>query len=260
MSEEYISDSEYEKSFESLGGLRSKIANDLPLKPGMRILDVATGEGYFAIEVARRVNNLQIIGIEISEIVIQEARTILKNQGIEGCIEFVKMDAADMGFGSREFDMAINFTGLDEIYMTRGEEGVRKTFFEVNKVLKPDRYFCFVVMPPEQMETEAQKLEVALFDHVCGAKYLSKKEYEAMLEEAKLKLVSERSYYSGMKFTPQQAKKGIRYTIKTDRERYGIETPPFEEVWTRFGKDIEKNGLGCYSKVELMIAQKAGDI
>jgi hypothetical protein len=170
------------------------------------------------------------------------------------------MDATKMRFHREEFDMALNFTGLDEIYMTRGKEGIQKTFLELNRVLKPEAYFCFVVMPPEEMETESQKLEVALFDYICGAKYLSGKEYEAMLKKAKFKLIRKRSYYSGIKFTSQQAKREIRYTIKNDLKTYGIKTPSFGEVWARFGKDIEENGLGCYSKVILMIAQKVKDV
>jgi len=37
---------------------------------------------------------------------------------------------------------------------------------------------------------------------------------------------------------------------------FAILTPFFEGVWAKFGQDIEKNGLGHYSKVKLMITQK----
>lgn len=260
MIEKYMSNLEYKIHFEKLNGLRFRIARDLPIKPGMRILDVATGEGYFAIEVAKRDNNLKITGIDISQRAIRDARKNIKKQDFQDCIEILKMDATKMEFHREEFDMAVNFTGLEEVYMTRDKEGIQKTFLEVNRVLKPEAYFCLVVMPPEEMETEAQKLEVALFDYICGAKYLSGKEYEAMIKKTKFKLIRKKSYYSGIKFTSQQAKREIRYTIKNVPKIYGINTPTFEEVWTKFGRDIEKNGLGCYSKVVLVIAQKVEDI
>lgn len=260
MIEEYMSNSEYETHFEKLRGLRSRIARDLPIKPGIHILDVAAGEGYFAIEVARFDRSLKITGIDISQRAIRDARKNIRKQNLQDRIEIVEVDATKMRFQREEFDMAINFTGLDEIYMTRGKEGVQKTFLEVNRVLKPGTYLCFVVMPPEEMETEPQKLEVALFGYICGAKYLSSKEYEAMIKKAKFKLIEKRSYYTGMKFTPQQAKCEIRYTIEAVPRIYGVKTPSFEEVWTKFGEDIEKNGLGCYSKVVLMITQKVEDI
>jgi len=36
----------------------------------------------------------------------------------------------------------------------------------------------------------------------------------------------------------------------------GSRTPSFEQVWAKFGRQIEENGLGHYSKVVLMTAQK----
>jgi SAM-dependent methyltransferase len=260
MIEEYMPNSEYKTHFEKLRGLRSRIAGDLPFKARIHILDVATGEGYFAIDVARLDRSLKITGIDISQEAIRDAIKNVKKQGFQDRIKIVEMDATKLCFQSEEFDMAINFTGLDEIHLTRGSDGVQKTFLEVNRVLKPRTYFCFVVMPPEEMETDAQKLEVSLVDYICGAKYLSSKEYEAVIKKAKFKLIRKRGYYTGMKFTPQQAKGEIRYIIKNVPRIYGVKTPSFEEVWTKFGQYIEKNGLGCYSKVVLMVAQKVGDV
>ena len=165
-----------------------------------------------------------------------------------------------MSFSKEEFDMAIDFTGLEDIHMTRGKAGVLQTFHQVSRVIKSKSFFCFVVMPPEEMETQTQKIEVALFSYICDATWLSAKEYESMLEEAGLRLIRKKQYYTGKKLTPEQAKAEIRFACKTDPKIYGIKTPPFEEVWSRFGHQIEKNGLGHYSKVVLMIAQKAGEV
>jgi ubiquinone/menaquinone biosynthesis C-methylase UbiE len=260
MIEAYMSHSEYKTHFEELRGLRSRIARDLPPQPGIHILDVATGEGFFAIAVARVDRSLKTTGIDISQSVIRDARNNIRQQNVQDRIEMVKEDATKMHFQRAQFDMAINFTGLDEIAITQGAEGVQKTFFEVNRVLKPRTYFCFVVMPPDAMETKAQKLEVALYDHICGAMYLSSNEYETLVEKNKFELIEQRSYYTGMKFTPQQAKREIRYTIEATPRIYGVTTPSFEEVWSTFGPGIEENGLGCYSKVVLMITQKIGDV
>lgn len=260
MIEEYMSNLEYQTHFENLRGLRFKIARSLPIRSGMYILDVATGEGFFAVEVAKLFSDVKIIGIDISQKVVQDARENIQKQNLQDRIKIVRMDAADMSFDREEFDIAINFTGFEEIYMTRGKAGVQRTFLEVNRVLKPHSYFCFVVMPPKEMETEAQKLEVALFDYLCGARYLSSKEYEGMIRKGKFSLVDKRNYYSGIKFTPQQAKSEIRYAIKQVPKIYGINPRSFSEVWNKFGKSIEENGLGCYSKVVFMITQKVGDI
>jgi ubiquinone/menaquinone biosynthesis C-methylase UbiE len=259
MIERYMSNSEYETHFGKLLGLRSRIARKLPIKPHMRILDVATGEGFFALEVVRLHGDVKITGIDISQSSIRDARRNVRKQNLRELIEIVEMDATNMWFSEQEFDMAINFTGLEDIHMTRGKSGVQQTFFEVNRVLKPDSLFCFVVMPPDEMETSAQKIEATLFSYICGATWLNSKEYEKMLEKAKFKLCKKRRYYSFVKFTPQQAKNEIKYTIRRVPKIYGINTPTFEEIWSKFGQDIEENGLGCYSKVVLMVARKVED-
>jgi ubiquinone/menaquinone biosynthesis C-methylase UbiE len=258
--EEYISNLEFQTYFEKLNGLRLRIARDLSLKPDMRILDLATGSGFFAIEVAKLDRTLRITGIDISQSDIRNARKNIKRQGLNDRVEILDMDATKMRFHPEEFDMAINFTGLEDIHMTRGRAGVEKTFLEVNRVLKPKSFFCFVAMPPEEMETEAQKIEVALFSYICDATWLAAEEYEEILQRANFRLIRKRSYYTGKKLTPEQAKAEIRFACKTDPKIYGISTPPFEEIWAKFGRDIEKNGLGYYSKVLLFIAQKVGKV
>ncbi len=62
--EDYLTDKEYRTHFQKLNGLRSRIVRTLPLIPGMRVLDLATGYGYFAIEIAQRCNGLMIEGID----------------------------------------------------------------------------------------------------------------------------------------------------------------------------------------------------
>jgi hypothetical protein len=179
--------------------------------------------------------------------------------GLEDRVKVVKMDVTKMSFNGEEFDMAINFAGLEDIHMTRGKGGVEKTFQEVARVLKPNSFFCFGVMPPEEMETEAQKIEVALFSHICDATWLSATEYERMAEKAGLMLLRKETYCTGKRLTAEQAKAEIKFACKNDPKIYGITTPSFEEVWAKFGEQIEENGLGHYSKVVMMTALKLGE-
>jgi ubiquinone/menaquinone biosynthesis C-methylase UbiE len=260
MIEKYVANPDYQNYYQKLNGLRRKVARDLPIKPGMHILDVATGSGFFAIEVAGCDSSLKITGFDIAGTDIRNATKNIKKEGLDDRIEILQMDATRMSFPSEKFDMAVNFTGLEDIHMTRGRAGVLKTFHEVSRVLKPDSFFCFVVMPPEEMDTEAQRTEVALFSYICGATWLSAQEYERFLSEAGFILVREERYHTGRKLTPEQARAEIRFAIKNDPKIYGISTRPFEEVWTKFGRQIEKNGLGHYSKVVLMIALNVGEV
>jgi ubiquinone/menaquinone biosynthesis C-methylase UbiE len=258
--ERFISDWEYPTHFEDLGGLRRRIVKDLPIKVGMHILDVATGDGFFAIEIVKLYGDVKIVGIDISPIVLRKARRNIRRQNLQDIIEVLEMDATNMRFPNEEFEMAVDFTGLEDVQMTRGLIGVQEALFEVNRVLKPNCYFCIAEMISDEMETESQKLEMAVFSYICGRKALSSKDYRAMIKKARFKLIQERSYYSGLKFTPQQAKREIKHAIKNIPRIYGITTPSFKEVWAKFGKKIEEHGMGCYSKVALMITQKVQDI
>jgi len=257
LEEEYISDEDYRTYFSELNGLRKRIVNVLPTRSGMRILDLATGDGYFAIELARRDSSLRVIGIDISQHYVLEAKRNIENRRLTGQIQVIEMDATDMNFPDEEFDIVANFTGLDEIYMTRGRGGVNKTFLEVNRILKPNGYFCFVVMPPEEMETQAQRIEVDVFSYVCNATYLSGGEYEDLLKGAGFGLITKNEYFTGKKLTSEQAKEEIRSVCDNVPKYYGINTEPFEAVWERFGKDVQKYGMGYYSKVVLFVARKA---
>jgi cyclopropane fatty-acyl-phospholipid synthase-like methyltransferase len=257
LTEQYVTNPEYQTYYPKLGGLRSRIAKDLPIKPGMHILDVATGEAYFAMEVARLNSTLRVTGIEITQTGIRHSKKNIRREGLDDRVKVVQTDATAMIFGPEEFDMAVNFTGLEDIHMTRGRVGVEKTFCEVARVLKPNSYFCLVVMPPEEMETEAQRIEVALFSYICDATWLGTGEYQRMLGEAGFKLIRKQNYYTGKKLTAEQAQAEIKFAVKNDPKIYGITTPSFEKIWAEFGQQIEKNGLGHYSKVVLMVAQKS---
>ena len=258
--EEYVSAEEYPGYFAKLNDLRRPIANALPIRPGMRILDLATGYGFFALQLVRRDSSLRVVGIDISRSDVRQARQNCEEDDLRRRVEFLEMDATDMGFTNGSFDMIVNFLGLEDIHMTRGKNGIHNTFLEANRILRPGGCLCFVAMPPDEMETEAQKIEVALFSHVCGATWLSTGEYGELLRRAGLTLTARRSYYTGKKLSPEYAKIEIRFACQNVPEIYGVKTLSFQEAWARFGKDIEENGMGHYSRVVLFLAEKTGDI
>jgi SAM-dependent methyltransferase len=171
-------------------------------------------------------------------------------------INFIQMDAAKMGFREGVFDGVVNFLGLEDIYMTRGKEGVFETFQEVQRVLRPGGYFSLVVMPPEEMETEAQNLEVELFSYICQATWLHGEEYLKMLSDSGFKFLNQKAFRTGKKLTSEQAKEEIRFACEMVPRIYGVRTPSFDTVWARYGKQIERQGLGHYSKVVLFEGRK----
>jgi hypothetical protein len=115
-------------------------------------------------------------------------------------------------------------------------------------------------MPPDEMETEAQKTEVAMYSHICGATWLDTDEYQEMLLRAELKLIGRRSYYTGKKLSPEHAKIEIRFACDNVPRVYGVDARSYEETWAKFGEEIERNGMGHYSKVVLFVARKTSEL
>lgn len=257
--EEYVAEGQYETYFERLGGLRSTLARDLPASSGMIVLDVATGYGYYAIEVAGLDPGIAVVGIDIARSDIEHSIANHTRAGLTGRVWAIQMDAARQGFRCRAFDMAVNFLGFEDIHMTRGRAGLERTFCEVNRVLKPGGHFSLAVMPPEEMETEAQETEVALFSYVCDSTWLSLREYEAMLGAAGFEVVRESRLLTGKKLTPEQARSEIRFACENVPKIYGKATPCFDDVWARFGPVIETCGLGHYSKLVSLLARKVNE-
>jgi len=257
--EKPVTPEEYPNYFAELGGIRARIAADLPLRAGMSILDLACGYGYFTIEVARRVPGSTVRAIDIHAGDIARARENAARSGLGDRIDATVMDATDMSFPDGEFDMVVNFAGLEDIHMTRGRSGVERAFHEVGRVLKHGNLFCFAAMPPETMETEAQKLEVAVYSYACHATWLSAAEYRQMLAEAGLELVGYSSYYTRRKLAADQAQQEIRFACECVPGLYGLKARSFDDVWRQFGPAIEQHGLGQFSKMIVFTARTPGE-
>lgn len=100
------------------------------LPDGTRILEVAPGPGYFAIELAR-IGRFRVTGLDISHTFVEIARNNAREAGV--LVDFFQGDAADMSFAAGSFDWIIcqaafkNFSrpakAIDEMYRVLSEGG-----------------------------------------------------------------------------------------------------------------------------------------
>jgi SAM-dependent methyltransferase len=67
--------------------------------PVRRALDVGTGTGAGALEIAKRFQGAEIVGLDVSPAMLEEARRIAPG------VEFVEGDASALPFGNGEFDL-----------------------------------------------------------------------------------------------------------------------------------------------------------
>lgn len=74
-------------------------------KPG-RILDVATGTGDLAIAMARRIRDVQVLGVDLSEQMLAVARRKIEARGVDGRIVLDRGDAERLAVADASVDVA----------------------------------------------------------------------------------------------------------------------------------------------------------
>lgn len=120
--------------FLSLGidkGWRRKALNQLkPLQPQL-VLDVATGTGDVAIMAARQLRPQKIIGIDISDKMLEGGRKKIETKGLSTVIELQNGDSETINFPDATFDAVTVAFGV------RNFENLEKGLAEIYRVLKP---------------------------------------------------------------------------------------------------------------------------
>ena len=114
-----------------------------PFRPST-ILDIATGTGDFAILAARRLAPDRIIGVDISEGMMEVGRQKVKEAGLDTVISFAKDDSTDLSFDDSTFD------AVTVAYGARNFEDLEAGLREMCRVLKPGGHLMLVELttPP----------------------------------------------------------------------------------------------------------------
>jgi demethylmenaquinone methyltransferase/2-methoxy-6-polyprenyl-1,4-benzoquinol methylase len=104
-----------------------------PYQPEL-ILDIATGTADFAVA-ATRINGAKVVGIDISEGMLEVGRRKIQRKALTNIIELIKADSEKLPFENNTFDAAIVGFGV------RNFENLKKGLSEIKRVLKPGGVF-----------------------------------------------------------------------------------------------------------------------
>jgi ubiquinone/menaquinone biosynthesis C-methylase UbiE len=111
-----------------------RLVKQMPLTPGARVLDVATGTGAVLLPVARRVgSDGHVTGIDLSGAILQEAESAAHMDGLTN-VELRKMDAEHLEFADQTFDAVTCALGLFLF------PDMQAALREMYRVCKPDGY------------------------------------------------------------------------------------------------------------------------
>jgi len=109
---------------------RRKAINMLLGSNPKKILDIACGTGDFGLE-ALRLNPERIIGIDLSEQMLQIASKKIQTKSLGSRFEFIAADAENLPFPENSFDAAIVAFGV------RNFENLETGLTEISRVLTP---------------------------------------------------------------------------------------------------------------------------
>lgn len=109
---------------------RRFLVSQLKLDSNASVLDVCTGTGVVAIDIARRMGS-HVVGLDLSDRMIEQAHRNLTPPDLASLVSLVKGRAETMPFSDRSFD-AVVFT-----FLLRYVEDISDTLRELVRVLRP---------------------------------------------------------------------------------------------------------------------------
>lgn len=77
-----------------------------------RVLDIGTGPGKLPVILAQNAASLECVGIDIGQIVLQDARDHASRSRVESRVSFVCSDVQELPFANNSFDMVISMFSL----------------------------------------------------------------------------------------------------------------------------------------------------
>ncbi len=103
-----------------------------------RILDVATGTGDFAIGLYNKIHPQQVVGIDLSQGMLDVARTKVVKHGLQDAITLQQGDCLALPFDDGDFDAVTVAFGV------RNFEHLLQGYEQMHRVLAPGGVLCVV--------------------------------------------------------------------------------------------------------------------
>jgi len=114
-----------------------------PLNPKV-ILDIATGTGDFGIKAFKYLNPEKVVGVDISDKMMEIGKDKVIAAGLEGKMSFEVQDCASLPYAENTFDAATIAFGI------RNFEKLNESLQQINRVLRPGGQLLILEMNEPQ--------------------------------------------------------------------------------------------------------------
>ena len=145
----------------------------IQVEPGMKILDLGTGSGYLAFPFAEKYKQVEVVGLDIVEMTLEENQRKAELEGINN-LRFVSYDGMDFPFDDNSFDIVITRYALHHF------PAINDTFCEISRVLKKNGIFFLSDPTPNDDDVERFVDEYMQMKKDGHIKFYTKDEWKKM--------------------------------------------------------------------------------
>jgi ubiquinone/menaquinone biosynthesis C-methylase UbiE len=138
------------------GGFAStkRLMQNIKLDKDKKVLDIACGKGTTSILIAKKFG-CRVVGIDISPVLIEDAKELTKRNKVDKLIDFQVADATHLPFNDNEFDSSIAQAML--VLIDDKESVIR----EALRVIKPSGIAGWIELTWQQNPTEVFMKQVS---------------------------------------------------------------------------------------------------
>lgn len=115
-----------------------RVADEVAAGPGLRdtasisaVVEIGSGPGELALEVARRLPDAEIVGVDLAEAMVERAAERARHEAHQGSVRFQLADATALPLASESIDVVVSTLSLHHWADPAG------VFAEVGRVLRP---------------------------------------------------------------------------------------------------------------------------
>src|SRR2546425_2464687 len=236
------------------GESRRWLLGQLNLKNTDFVLDLGSGHGFLAYELASRAGS-KIVGLDLlgGEQMGTAARGGIL-AGLSKAIDWVVGDASKAPFSAVTFDTIVSFLGLEDVHITGGVGAMDKVILESARVLKSDGTLAIADNTfPECASNAGQRLYLEILRKELGAQLPSKSFLIETMEGSGFEDIETATYDPKIILDEREAH--IELSDIAEAEPFGKHLD-IEEIWERYGDRIRKSGLE-YPLILLLSARKS---